>query len=73
MKLFVSLAFAGLVGYIALILSLNNLSAGSTAVCSQEFTFPAIACRLGAVGVTLLLVPASSVLAFIAARKVLAK
>ena len=73
MKFLVSLAFATLVGYIALVLSLNNLSAGSSAVCSQEFTLPAIACRLGTVSITLLLVPVSSVLAFFAARKVLAK
>lgn len=73
MKLFVSIGIALVVSYIALVIALNHLSSGSDLACGQDFTLPGLACRIGAMGVTLLLVPISGILAFFAARKVLAK
>lgn len=60
-----------LASYAALVLALNNLGTVSGAACSSEFTLPAIACRIGGLGITLLLVPLSGALVFLATRKVL--
>lgn len=69
MKNAASLAIALLVAYLALIFAVENLGAGSSVACSAEFTLTGIACRVGAAGITLLLVPVSGVLAFFLARK----
>ena len=72
MKLLASLVIALFAAYMVLVLVLSNLDAGPS-LCDDGFTLPALACRFGALGLALLLVPVSGVLAFFAARKALAR
>lgn len=73
MKLSASILIGLLASYLALMFAAGHLEALSSAACSQDFTLPGIACRIGGGLVTLLLAPATGLLAFLAAYRALGK
>lgn len=73
MKTSVSIVVGLLASYLALIWAVGHLDAVSGALCSADFTLPAMACRFGGLGVTLLLVPLSGLAAFLVVRRAMAK
>lgn len=68
MKNVASIGIGLLVSYLTLVWAVENLGAVSSVACSAEFTLPAIACRFGGLGVTLLLVPVMGIVAFLVTR-----
>ena len=73
MKTSVSIAIGLLASYLTLLWAVGHLDTVSGALCSTDFTLPAMACRFGGLGLTLLLVPLSGLVAFLAVRIALAK
>ncbi len=73
MKNIACIAIGLLVSYLALVWAVEHLGAVSSIACSPEFTLPAIACRFGGLGITLLLVPVAGVIAYFVARRAFAK
>ena len=64
---------AVLASYLALVWAVQNIGTVSGALCNSEFTLPAIVCSVAGLGITVLLVPLAGIVAFLAARAVLAK
>lgn len=73
MKTFVAIIAGLLSAYLALAWTVGHLDAVSSTACSAEFTLPAIVCRIGAFGFTLLFTPLAGIAGFFAARSAFAK
>lgn len=73
MKNIVSIGIGLVVSYLTLVWAVEHLGAVSSVACSSEFTLPAIACRFGGFGITLLLVPVAGIVAFLVTRRALTK
>ena len=73
MRTAVSVAIGLLVSFLTLWWVTSHLDFISRIACSDAFTLPALACRFGGLGITLLLVPLSGAVAFIAAKCLLPK
>ena len=72
MKTLAAIALGLLASYLALVWVVGNLDAVSGAACSAEFTLPGIACRVGGLGLKLLLVPVAGIAVFLVVRRMLA-
>jgi hypothetical protein len=73
MRLIASIFVSLVCTYAALILAIENIDAISSIVCSNDMTLLGVACRVGGGIVTILLVPTTGVLAFIAVWSAFAK
>ena len=73
MKNIVPIGIGFVVSYLTLVWAVGHLGAVSSVLCSSEFTLPAIACRFRGLGITLLLIPVTGVVAFLLTRRVLTK
>jgi hypothetical protein len=71
MRIAASIGIGLLVSFLTLWWATDHLDTISRAACSDTFTLPALACRFGGLGVTLLLGPTLGVVAFVAARRLL--
>jgi hypothetical protein len=66
MKLVASIFCGLLASYFALLWVSGNLGALSALACSDQFTGPGLACRFAGAAVTVLVIPLSGALAFVA-------
>ena len=73
MRTAAAIAIGLLAAHAMLVWAVRHLDRVSSAACSPEFTLPGIACRFGGLGLTLLFVPLAGVLAYFAARRLIAK
>jgi len=72
-KTLASIVLGLLASYFTLLWVVGHLDTLSQAMCSTDFTLPALACRFGGLGITLLLIPLAGAATFLVARGILAK